>query len=46
MDIGEVADPPLAVLSDSRGIFLTRSARFATLAPGHDLEACLTWSAW
>jgi hypothetical protein len=46
MDIGEVADPPFAVLSDACRVFLMRNARFVTFAPGHDLEACLTWSAW
>lgn len=41
MDIGEVADPPFAVLPDPGRVFLTRSERFAALAPGHDLEPYL-----
>ena len=41
MDIGEVADPPFAVLPDPRCVFLARSERFAALAPGHDLEPYL-----
>ena len=41
MDIGEVADPPFAVLPDSGRVFLARSERFAALAPGHELEPYL-----
>ena len=41
MDIGEVADPPFAVLPYPGRVFLTRSERFAALAPGHDLEPYL-----
>ena len=41
MDIGEVADPPFAVLPDSSRVFLARSERFAALAPGHELEPYL-----
>jgi FdhE protein len=41
MDIGEVADPPFAVLPDPGRVFLARSERFAALAPGHDLEPYL-----
>jgi FdhE protein len=41
MDIGEVANPPFAVLPDPRRVFLARSERFAALAPGHQLESYL-----
>lgn len=41
MDIGEVANPPFAVLPDPGRIFLVRSERFAALAPGHELEPYL-----
>jgi FdhE protein len=41
MNIGEEAKPPFAVLPDPRLIFLTRSKRFAALAPGHELEPYL-----
>lgn len=41
MDIGEVANPPFAVLPDYGRIFLVRSERFAALAPGHELEPYL-----
>ncbi len=41
MDIGEVADPPFAVLPDPGRVFLARSERFAALAPGHELEPYL-----
>jgi FdhE protein len=41
MDIGEVADPPFAVLPVPSRVFLARSERFAALAPGHQLEPYL-----
>ncbi len=41
MDIGEVANPPFAVLPEPARVFLARSERFAALAPGHDLEPYL-----
>ncbi len=41
MDIGEVADPPFAVLPDPARVFLARSERFAALAPRHELEPYL-----
>ncbi|ODT19828.1 MAG: formate dehydrogenase accessory protein FdhE [Hyphomicrobium sp. SCN 65-11] len=41
MDIGEVANPPFAVLPDPGRVFLVRSERFAALAPGHQLEPYL-----
>lgn len=41
MDIGEVANPPFAVLPDPARVFLARSERFAALAPGHELESYL-----
>jgi FdhE protein len=41
MDIGEVANPPFAVLPDPARIFLRRAERFAALAPGHQLEPYL-----
>ena len=41
MDIGEVANPPFAVLPDPSSIFLRRAERFAVLAPGHELEPYL-----
>ena len=39
--IGEVANPPFAVLPDPGRVFLVRSERFAALAPGHQLEPYL-----
>lgn len=41
MDIGELANPPFAVLPDPASVFLRRSERFAALAPGHQLEPYL-----
>ena len=41
MDIGEVANPPFAVLPDPASVFLRRAERFAVLAPGHQLEPYL-----
>jgi FdhE protein len=41
MDIGEVANPPFAVLPDPARVFLRRSERFAALAPGHQIEPYL-----
>ena len=43
--IGEAAKPPFAVLPDPSSLFLDRARRFATLAPGHELEAYLTFLA-
>jgi len=43
MDIGEVANPPFAVLPDPARLFLRRSERFAALAPGHELEGYLSF---
>src|SRR5262245_20318240 len=45
MNIGEEAKPPFAVLPDPNLIFLTRSKRFAALAPGHELEPYLRFLA-
>lgn len=45
MDVGEVANPPFAILPDPELIFLTRSERFAALAPGHQLEPYLMFLA-
>ena len=45
MNIGEEAKPPFAVLPDPVSIFLTRSKRFAALAPGHELEPYLQFLA-
>lgn len=39
MNIGEVANPPFAVLPDPASVFLRRSERLAALAPGHQIEA-------
>ena len=41
MDIGELANPPFAVLPDPASVFQRRAERFAVLAPGHQLEAYL-----
>lgn len=41
MDIGEIANPPFAVLPDPGSVFLRRADRFAALAPGHQLEPYL-----
>ncbi|MFV0368340.1 MAG: formate dehydrogenase accessory protein FdhE [Hyphomicrobiaceae bacterium] len=45
MDIGEVANPPFAILPDPSQLFLKRSERLATLAPGHDLQGYLEFLA-
>lgn len=45
MNIGEEARPPFAVLPDPVSVFLTRSKRFAALAPGHELEPYLEFLA-
>lgn len=37
MSIGEIANPPFAVLPKPESVFETRSARFAALAPGHQI---------
>lgn len=41
MSIGEVANPPFAVLPTPGTLFKRRADRFATLAPGHALEPYL-----
>ncbi len=41
MDIGELANPPFAVLPDPASVFLRRAERLAALAPGHQLEPYL-----
>lgn len=41
MNIGEEAKPPFAILPDLSKVFLTRSQRFAELAPGHQLQPYL-----
>ena len=41
MDIGELANPPFAVLPDPGSVFRRRAERFASLAPGHQLDAYL-----
>lgn len=45
MNIGEEAKPPFAVLPDPLSIFLTRSKRFAALAPKHELAPYLRFLA-
>ncbi len=44
-NIGEEATPPFAVLPDPSAIFLSRSKRLRTLAPGHILESYLNFAA-
>lgn len=39
--LGELAQPPFAVLPNPASVFARRSARFAALAPGHDLRPYL-----
>ena len=41
MSIGEVANPPFAVLPRPQRLFLHRAERFEALAPGHQLETYL-----
>jgi FdhE protein len=41
MNIGEEAKPPFVILPDLAKVFLTRSQRFAELAPGHQLQPYL-----
>ncbi|MDX2258375.1 MAG: formate dehydrogenase accessory protein FdhE [Hyphomicrobiaceae bacterium] len=41
MSIGEIADPPFAILPDPARVFRARSERFAALARGHELETYL-----
>ena len=41
MNVGEVADPPFAVLPDPGRLFAARAARFEALAPGHHLQPYL-----
>lgn len=43
MDVGEVANPPFAVLPDPTTLYRRRAARFATLAPGHELGGYLAF---
>ena len=45
MSIGEVANPPFAVLPDPTTLFRRRAGRFATLAPGHELQPYLEFLA-
>jgi FdhE protein len=45
MNIGEVAQPPFAVLPDACSLFRVRSSRFAALASGHELEPYLQFLA-
>ncbi|HRK17814.1 MAG TPA: formate dehydrogenase accessory protein FdhE [Hyphomicrobiaceae bacterium] len=45
MSIGEVADPPFAVLPSPSEIYDRRQKRFETLAPGHQLEPYLKFLA-
>src|SRR5262245_31302516 len=45
MNIGEEAKPPFAVLPDASSLFLTRSNRFAALAPQHELAPYLEFLA-
>src|SRR5271157_113029 len=44
-NIGEEAKPPFAVLPDPSTLFLNRSKRLRTLAPGHILESYLNFVA-
>lgn len=43
--VGRVAQPPFAQLPDPARVFSRRAKRLRTLAPGHDLEAYLTFLA-
>jgi FdhE protein len=43
--IGEAAKPPFAVLPNPSSLFLDRSKRLASLAPGHELAPYLTFLA-
>ena len=45
MSIGEVANPPFAVLPRPSRLFLHRAERFESLAPGHQLETYLRFLA-
>lgn len=45
MSIGEIAEPPFAVLPDPATIFEHRRQRFEALAPGHQLEPYLRFLA-
>jgi len=45
MDIGEIANPPFAILPDPARIFQKRAERFAKLAPGHQLQPYLEFLA-
>lgn len=42
MSIGEVADPPFAILPKTTNLFKVRAARFRTLAEGHPIGEYLT----
>lgn len=43
--IGELVNPPLAVLPDPSSVFLNRAKRLLALAPGHQLEQYLKFLA-
>lgn len=45
MSIGEVANPPFAILPKPAELFLKRAERFAALAPGHELQPYLEFLA-
>ncbi len=45
LNVGEQAKPPFAVLPDPQKLFKSRSSRFATLAPSHELEPYLRFLA-
>lgn len=45
MSIGEVADPPFAVLPKPKQLFARRADRLSTLAAGHQLESYLRFLA-
>lgn len=45
MSIGQVANPPFAILPKPGQLFLKRADRFATLAPGHELQPYLEFLA-
>lgn len=45
MSIGEVANPPFAILPKPAELFSRRAERFAALAPGHELQPYLEFLA-
>jgi FdhE protein len=45
MNVGEIADPPFAVLPEPQRVFANRAERLEQLASGHDLEAYLRFLA-